>query len=294
MAGRRAALPRACLPESVKIYRQPTGGSVIRYFERPRTVEEALELHHRYGREACWLGGWALADRRGEERRFVCAIALDDIRIDGRGLAGVEVREDTARVGALTSLQDVMDDAALPDALRAAAAFQPSRPLRCMGTVGGDIAARRTDSCLAVPLTALGAVLELAGDASVSVNNYVSVEMRDLILHVRVPLGRRCAVARHTRNARGPVLLTAAVGWDADGGGIAAVVAGPGLPLQRLPAVESLLAEDACGAAVERAVRKAVAPVDDWLGSAAYKAHLAAVAVADCADACREGRVSAC
>lgn len=294
MAERRTALPCTLAPKPVKKCRQPTGGSVIRYFERPRTVEEALELHHRYGREACWLGGWALADRRGEDRSFVCAIALDDIRIGGRGLAGVDVRENMARVGALTSLQDIMDDAVLPEALRAAAAFQPSRPLRCMGTVGGDIAARRADGCLAVPLTALGAVLELAGDAAVSVNQYVSVDTRDLILYVRVPLGRRCAVARHARNARGPVLLTAAVSWDADGSGIAAVVAGPGLPLQRLPAVETLLAEGARGAALESAVRRAVTPVDDWLGSAAYKAHLAAVAVADCAEACREGRVSAC
>ena len=265
----------------------------ITHYLRPRTVDEALALHEQHGDKACWAGGWALAGSDAAAPEVNCVIALDHIRLHGTGLNAILEGDDILRVGALTPLQDILDHPLTPPALKAAAAFEPSRALRCTMTLGGDVAARRHDSRLAAALMALGTVLELAGDAVLDVNQYVAHPRRDLILFARIPLRRQAAVLRHRRSARGAVVLTAAVGWNQDGSNVVAAVAGSGLPLQRLPEAEHLLETQGAGlapAVLEKTVRKAVRPASDWTGSAAYKAHLAAVSVADCVLACRQGR----
>lgn len=258
----------------------------------PSTVDEALEIREHYGTHACWAGGWALAGRSAENP-VSCAIALEHIRVHGAGLNIIQ-KSDQLRIGALATLQDILDHPDVPPVLKAAAALEPSRALRCTMTLGGDVAARRPDSHMAPALMALGALLELAGDAAVSINQYAARHQRDLILFARIPLNRHAALSRHRRSARGAVLLTAAVGWDAHGGNAVAAVAGAGLPLQHLPEAEALLnaqGESLSLATLEKAVRKSVHPEADWTGSAAYKAYLTAVAVADCVQACREGRI---
>lgn len=266
----------------------------IVHYLYPQTVDEALDIRELYGHTACWAGGWALAGRDADSP-IICAIALDHLRIHGGGLNIIHKNEHFLRVGALTTLQDIMEHPDIPPVLKAAAALEPSRALRCTMTLGGDVAARRPDSHLATTLMALGALLELAGDATVSINQYAARHERDLILFARIPLNRQAAVARHRRSARGAVLITAAVGWDQDGCNTIVTVAGAGLPLQRLPEAERLL--DTHGTTLpltvlEKTVRTTVTPEADWTGSATYKAHLTAVAVADCVAACRQGRIT--
>lgn len=269
-------------------------------FERPRTVDEALALQREYGDAAHWAGGWAISGRRGTET-VSHAISLEAIEVDGLSLAGVREDAPVLRIGAMTTLQDIADHPGLPCALRSAAAFQPSRPLRCMLTLGGDVASRRSDSCLTAAIIALGGALELAGDALATVQQYHCLNPGVLILFARIPRYRRCAVACRRRSSRGPILLTAAVGWDERGEDPIVALSGPGLPLCRLSAVEALLlpgGPEASVDEVENVAREALRggnapPVGDWLGGGAYKAHLAAVSVADCVAACREGRVCA-
>ena len=266
---------------------------MINHFVCPRTVDEALELREKYGNSACWGGGWAFAGSGRQAADIRCVIALDHILVQDMPLTAVQKNDDVLRVGALVSLQELMEHPEIPAGLKAAAALQPSRALRCMSTLGGDVAARRDDSCMAAALTACGAVLELAGDSAICINQYVARQRRDLILFMRIPLGRRMTVTRLRRSSRGAVLLTAAVGWEEDGSNVIVAVGGPGLPCQRLTDAERLLEAQGAGAdlaALESLVHKLVQPEADWLGSTAYKAHLAAVAVTDAVAACRQGR----
>ena len=265
---------------------------MISHFLRPRTVDEALDMREQYGAQACWGGGLALAGN--EKHRCSCVIALDGIRVYDQSLAHVHHDDETLRIGALLSLQEMIDRPDIPAVLKAAAALQPSRPLRCMATLGGDVAARRHDSCLPEALMACGTVLELAGDAALGVQQYLSRQRRDLILFARVPLGRRACLTRQRRSSRGAVLVTAAVGYDEDQSNVVVAVGGAGLAPQRVTEAEKLLEQGSTApAALEKVVRTSLHFESDWLGSAGYKAHLAAVSVTQCVAGCRQGKAYA-
>jgi aerobic-type carbon monoxide dehydrogenase small subunit (CoxS/CutS family)/CO/xanthine dehydrogenase FAD-binding subunit len=85
----------------------------------------------------------------------------------GLGLAGVRVEDEDLEIGAMATLQDLLQSAGahaltaslLPAACRAAA---PSRLLRGMATIGGEAVAADADSELAAALLALNAVFIVA------------------------------------------------------------------------------------------------------------------------------------
>ena len=134
----------------------------------------------------------------------------------------------------------------------------------------------------------------MAGDAATTPDIYHVRHARDLILAARIPFHRQCSVARHRRSARGAVIINAAVGWDENSKNPIVALSGAGISLRRLPDVENLLAQGAKGPEIEKTVLHTIQPEPQWTGSAAFRAYLAAVSIADCVAACRQGKVLAC
>ena len=112
----------------------------MEYFA-PATVSEALKLKRRL-KGSAFLAGGTILNWRGAPRQP----ALIDLR--HLPLRAIKVKPKLVSIGALVTIQEVMDDARLPAALNRAASFFMSRNVRNMATVGGTVAGRFLISCL--------------------------------------------------------------------------------------------------------------------------------------------------
>ena len=142
------------------------------------------------------------------------------------------------------TLQTLADDPTIPPALRAAAAFIPTRSVRNIATIGGNVAARRPDSYLIPALIALDAVAETV-DGPVPVETYVSGDNTALILQFRVPPVRGvCRAVKESRSHISLPIVSAAVRVTVEGGAVVDARVAAGCVAKRtvrLSAVEELL-----------------------------------------------------
>ncbi len=132
--------------------------------ERPTSVGEAVALRAAPGRSAFLAGGVDLIDwlKQGH--------ALDRlIRLDGvPGLADVALGPDGLHIGACTSHAAIANSAVVRDALpdlTALWATVANPRVRYVGTIGGNVMARRSDYDGLPALLALGAVADIATQA---------------------------------------------------------------------------------------------------------------------------------
>ncbi|MDA3948847.1 MAG: FAD binding domain-containing protein, partial [Spirochaeta sp.] len=212
---------------------------MITEFRRAESIEEAVKL-----RKAGYLylaGGTQLNNATyrtygGSVERVVSldALGLDQISADGEDVI----------IGAGVTLQTLAEAAAIPQALRDAAGFIPTRSVRNIATIGGNVAARRPDSYLIPALIALDAVAETV-DGPVPVETYVAGNDTALILQFRVPPVRGvCRAVKESRSHISLPIVSAAVRVTVEDGTVtdARVVAGCVAPRTvRLSAVEALL-----------------------------------------------------
>lgn len=107
-------------------------------YHRPESVESALELLGRSGvRTALVAGGTYLTPRLDEDVEEVVdlqAVGLDQIEHDGERMS----------VGAMVTIQAIVDDEEAPELLREMARREGPNTFRNQGTVGGAVA--RADS----------------------------------------------------------------------------------------------------------------------------------------------------
>jgi probable selenate reductase FAD-binding subunit len=219
---------------------------------RPGTVEEALRMGERPA--AAFLGGGTWLNS-GRAPGVGILVSLERL-----GLGGIEREGDGVRIGAGASLQKMLGSEALPAGLRAAAALTASRTLRVMATLGGELGLLPADSALIPVLTALDAVVHLAGAAKpVGVRDFRAARPRGLILGVSLPGLRPCAVEAVSRTSHSPrsLVVAAALG----GGGLRIVVSD----------CEGQLVEAPDAASVTRLF----APRAGIHATAAYKAYMA-------------------
>ena len=110
-------------------------------YAAPATVEQAASLLEAEGSEALAGGTDLLSLLKDDVERVDRLVALRGVA----GLSGIEVEGGALRIGAMTTLQELRDDAeaiaALP-ALAVAIDGVASPQLREMGTVGGDLLQR--------------------------------------------------------------------------------------------------------------------------------------------------------
>jgi aerobic-type carbon monoxide dehydrogenase small subunit (CoxS/CutS family)/CO/xanthine dehydrogenase FAD-binding subunit len=130
----------------------------IRSYHRPTNLREAIGL-----------AGQGVIPLAGGTRLLASDREVPNVLdLSTLGLDGIAVRDGDLVLGAMTTLQDVIDSPAahkhtaglLPAACRAHSA---SRMLRSMATLGGEAVHGAHDSDVAVALLALNAVFEVAG-----------------------------------------------------------------------------------------------------------------------------------
>jgi len=147
---------------------------------RPASLEEAVILQKKQG--MMFLSGGTLINWAPAQVQTEKVILLEGLLSEK-----IEKMGETVEIGAGASLQSVIDSEIVPEPLRIGAGYIPSRNIRNMATIGGNIAANRADSYVIPALLALNASVELAGSQKVSVYEYIQSERNDLIVKVILP-----------------------------------------------------------------------------------------------------------
>jgi CO/xanthine dehydrogenase FAD-binding subunit len=145
---------------------------MVEQFHKPTTIQEALSLKRRLATRAVFLAGGTLANAKDCPVRPEHWISLAGLKLDR-----VDLRRGDLVIGALCTLQRLIEDARTPVPLQAAAAQIMSRNVRNMATVGGHVAANLPYSDLIPMLIALGAKVELPGPRvtkTVSILDYIT------------------------------------------------------------------------------------------------------------------------
>ncbi|HEY7537402.1 MAG TPA: FAD binding domain-containing protein [Gaiellaceae bacterium] len=125
-------------------------------YSRPGTLAEALDLLEQPGAVVLAGGTRLNTDPRLDPVRVVDLQAL--------GLSGISRLGDGAlRIGAMATLQQVVDDEGLPVALRDAARRSEASALRTLATVGGYVARAEPESEFLATLLVHDAQVVLAG-----------------------------------------------------------------------------------------------------------------------------------
>ena len=121
----------------------------------PRTPQEAVNLRKEHADTAVYLAGGTDDLRLGG-----AAEGKDLIDITGFDFNTITEKDGKVYIGALCTLQDVIESELVPAFIREAAGFCASFAKRNSATVGGNLGLRRSDSYLAAALTAADAVLK--------------------------------------------------------------------------------------------------------------------------------------
>ncbi len=259
---------------------------MIEHFHRPRTAREALSLKRKYQSRAAYLAGGTRLNSSESEVRPEHAISLE-----GLGLDLVEVKRGQVAIGALCTLQQLIEDRRVPAPLKAAVAQVVSRNVRNAATLGGHVASALSFSDVIPMLVALEAKVGLArpgGAATIPVAEYVVRRPPGLITRILLPrpaAGRlaACRNVRRSANARSTlsVAVSLALARQAVRQPIVALGGVTG-PARRLGAVEKELEGkplpgiDEIQALVGRTVRVPAA----LSASAAFRTYQAGVIVA--------------
>jgi len=283
---------------------------MIREFYRPRNVEEALALRKQGGvflaggtqinRNTGGISAGLAAGIAGKEAEGGIYPGLPDpgpdmeaIYLEPLGLKGVEPAGSAGGflVGALTTLQELADEVRLPRALRQAAGFIPSRSVRNMATLGGNIAAAQPDSYLIPVLLALDARLHTAGGRGIPVmtlEEYLARPGEELILKVEIPpTAGVCLAVKESRSHVAPPYVSAGVRILLEGGKVteARLALGCGClgPIAaRVREVESWLEGQPLPEQeeLESRIRRLISPPGDIWGSREYKIRVNAALTA--------------
>ena len=138
-----------------------TVGKIERYHE-PATLAEAVAALAQ-GPTTVVAGG-TLIVRESQPERLTCAPSLLNLqRVDE--LRGITSSDDGIRIGALTSIRDILDHTELATratVLVRTASQMASSQVRNLGTMGGNLCWASPSADLTVPLLLLNATVELA------------------------------------------------------------------------------------------------------------------------------------
>jgi len=204
------------------------------------------------------------------------------------GLSDIEEDAGHVKIGAMCTFQDLVSSDKVPGWLREAALFMASRTKRNMATIGGNIAAGRSDSYLIPALCAAGAVLELMeSDAKtdrMGMEEYLNGSYDDmLITSVTVPKEIKLVSKRYSNTAQSHAVLTMSAAVRDGGICLNGAVKNTGLlhfcDLEKAFNEDPDISEDKIIGMVRNCT--GLQTVDDMFGSDAYKRYLIAVTAFD-------------
>ncbi len=267
----------------------------IEEYIRPDSIKQAVQKKASVEGAVFLAGGTQVNRAPLESPRPRAVVDLRGIVPEGLMMEGTDLV-----IGAMTTIQELMDSDQVFPVLREASGFIPTRSIRNQATVGGNIAARRPDSYLIPAFMALAAVARTT-EGNISVEDYVSGDHDELILdiHVPVPVGP-CVAVKESRSHVSLPVVSAAVSLTVDAensiGGVCLAVGCVDRKVRRLTSVEETLVDGGFGAdaasldraALEAAIAAAVEPRDDILGSIEYKKYVNGAVIADAVIRCGE------
>ena len=204
------------------------------------------------------------------------------------GLKGIEEDAGYVTIGAMCTFQDLVESDKVPCWLKEAALFMASRTKRNMATIGGNIAAKRSDSYLIPALSAAGAVLELLGSDikadRIGIAEYLDGAYDDkLINSVTVPKDIRLVSKRYANTAQSHAVLTMSAALAEEGIYMNGAVKNVGLlhfcDLEKAFNEDPDISEDKIIEMVRTCTGLKTA--DDMFGSDAYKRYLIAATAFD-------------
>lgn len=207
-----------------------------------------------------------------------------------QGLLSSKIRKESSElsIGAGVTLQELIDASEIPDALKKAAGYIASRNIRNMATIGGNIAANRSDSYVIPCLIALKADVETADEGIMRVEKYIREEKSNLIKSIVLPpLDGVCVVdAVYKSSGSYPSVTTAVMVSKREVVIAVGCVSKHVVRLKKLE--ESVLNGSLKGAELAAAVEQEVNPKGDLLGSVKYKKYLSGTMVAHSIGLCNE------
>ncbi len=246
----------------------------VREYHRPDRLPAALELlRRRSPRTVALAGGTWLTPRLGTEIRAEAVVDLSAL-----GLDGIEDSATSIRLGAMTTLQAVMEDGAcrslVTGILSETARREAALNVRNAATVGGSVMVCPVESEFILALLALGAAVTIQTTETTTLPLSSFLARREtalesgLILHVTMDLPRDVAggLARVARTPSDHAIV-AAVAFATSDPALARIALGG---VAARPLVIALEPGDDVPRAVADAVAGA-APYADLRGSAAYR-----------------------
>ncbi len=263
---------------------------MIQEYYTPSTIVEAVSLKRQFGERTAYYAGGTHLNYPPTENSATKAIGLS-----GLGLHKIDRDAEAVVIESGVTLQRIIDSEEAPKPLKEACGMVITRNLRNMATIGGNIAANRSDSPIVPYLIACQAQIVLDDQRAVPIEEYIAGDNEGLILKVRLPISAgRFSVKRVTHSANGLPILTVAVKIEKKGTRInTAIVVVGGLEerARRLGEIERELLAGRFSETeeMERQVADLLQPTDDFLGSGEYKRYICGITVGDCIRECLEG-----
>jgi CO/xanthine dehydrogenase FAD-binding subunit len=233
---------------------------MITHYYRPAGLDKALALLQEPATRALGGGTTIAAWPLDAPTTVVDLQSLDIARIKGNGAM--------VRIGAMATLQDLVDSPLVPTAIRDLARREAPNTIRNAATVGGTIGASVPESELLTGLLACGSSVTIAQPGTSSeypldtVLEDPGLISGSLITAVSVPSGGRIATDRTARTPMDRPIVAAAAYRSQEGSTRIAV---SGISDRPVVVDPNNLAD--------------LDPPSDFRGSAAYRSHVAAVLV---------------
>jgi len=134
---------------------------VITAYHRPQNLKEALQLIGRPSPRTLPLGGGTILSKPGAD-------AVEVVDLQALGLNQINRNGNELELGAVVSLQDLLEGASSPQALKTALKLEAPLNLRNAATIAGTLVVADGRSSFTTALLALDARLELASGTSAS------------------------------------------------------------------------------------------------------------------------------
>jgi CO/xanthine dehydrogenase FAD-binding subunit len=254
---------------------------MITEYHRPKTLEEALALLARADRVSIPLAGGSAIPRNTRQ-------PLEVVDLQVLGLNKFQDRANFAGIGAMVTLQTLLDTAGLPGALYQAVRREAAHNLRQVATVAGTLVAADGRSPFATAMLALDTRLSLAagvrpGEAEplsedIDLGDLLSFRSQRLrgrlITQATIPLNLRLAYQDVARTPADRTIVCVAIAvWPSGRTRVALGGHGPA-PILALDGPEP--------GGAEIAARDAFSAAGDEWASAEYRQEMAGVLVRRC------------
>jgi len=243
---------------------------MIRAYHRPQTLEEAIALLAEP--DTLPLGGGTVLSASGTD-------SVSVVDLQSLGLNTVKKAGHNLEIGATATLQQLLEDANCPGALRTALRLEAPLNLRNMATTAGTIIASDGRSPFTTALLALDARLTIFVNGQsqfINSGDFLPLRTRGLITQITLPLNAKFAFEYVSRTpADKPLVCAALAQWNS--GRTRLALGGYG----RTP----VLAMDGTEAeGLEAAARNAFHEAADEWASAPYRSDIAATLAKRCHD----------